>query len=60
MMFTTLVRTMTLEGEMLDHNTLSSVAEQMMGGLELTVEGKGSRVTRTGTQRLRISRGESR
>jgi hypothetical protein len=38
MMFTTLVRTMTLEAEMLDHNTLSSVAEQMRGGLEVTGE----------------------
>jgi len=38
MMFTTLVRTMTLEAEMLDHNTLSSVAEQMTGGLEVTGE----------------------
>jgi len=41
---------------MLDHNTLSAVAEQMMGGLEVTVEGKASRVTRTGAQRLRTVR----
>ena len=41
---------------MLDHNILSAVAEQMMGGLEVTVEGKASRVTRTGAQRLRTVR----
>jgi hypothetical protein len=41
---------------MLDHNALSSVAERMMGGLEVTVEGKASRVTRTGAQRLRTVR----
>jgi hypothetical protein len=41
---------------MLDHNTLSAVAEQMMGGLEVTVEGEASRVTRTGAQRLRTVR----
>jgi len=41
---------------MLDHNTLSAVAGQMMGGLEVTVEGKASRVTRTGAQRLRTVR----
>jgi hypothetical protein len=41
---------------MLDHDALSSVAEQMMAGLEVTVEGKASRVTRTGAQRLRTVR----
>jgi len=41
---------------MLDHNILSAVAEQMMGGLEVTVEGKASRVTRTGALRLRTVR----
>ncbi len=41
---------------MLDHDALSSVAEQMMRGLEITVEGKASRVTRTGAQRLRTVR----
>lgn len=41
---------------MLDHDALSSVAEQMMRGLEVTVEGKASRVTRTGAQRLRTVR----
>jgi|SRR5579864_5175899 len=41
---------------MLDHNTLSSVAEQMMGGREVSVEGKALRVTRTGRQRLRTVR----
>jgi len=41
---------------MLDHDALSTVAEQMMGGLEVTVEGRASRVTRTGAQRLRTVR----
>ena len=41
---------------MLDHEILKSVAEQMMGGLEVTVEGRASRVTRTGAQRLRTVR----
>ena len=41
---------------MLDHTTLSSVAEQMMGGLEVSVEGRSSRVTRTGARRLRTVR----
>jgi hypothetical protein len=54
-MLTTLVRT-AFEVEMLDHNTLNSVAEQMMSGREVTVEGKASRVMRTGAQRLRTVR----
>ena len=41
---------------MLDHDILSSVAEQMMGGLKVDVEGKTLRVTRTGAQRLRTVR----
>ena len=41
---------------MLDHMTLSSVAEQMMSGTEVTVEGRTSRVSRTGAQRLRTVR----
>jgi hypothetical protein len=41
---------------MLDHDALSSVAEQMMSGLEVIVEGKASGVTRTGAQRLRTVR----
>jgi hypothetical protein len=41
---------------MLDHNTLSSVAQQMMERREVAVEGKASRVTRTGAQRLRTVR----
>jgi hypothetical protein len=41
---------------MLDHNTLSSVAEQMMGGRQVTVEGKASHVSRTAAQRLRTVR----
>ena len=41
---------------MLDHETLKSVAEQMMSGLQVLVEGKSFRVSRTGTQRLRTVR----
>ena len=41
---------------MLDHTTLSLVAEQMMGGREVSVEGRSSRVSRTGAQRLRTVR----
>ena len=44
------------EGEVLDHQILSSVAEQMMGGAEVVVEGRASRVTRTGSRRLRTTR----
>jgi hypothetical protein len=47
---------MAFEVEMLDPTILSSVAEQMMSGLEVRVEGKSTRVTRTGTQRLRTVR----
>ncbi len=41
---------------MLDQATVSSVAEQMLGGREITVEGRTSRVSRTGAQRLRTVR----
>lgn len=41
---------------MLDHTELSSVAEQMMSGVQVTVEGRTSRVSRTGAQRLRTVR----
>jgi len=41
---------------MLDHTTLTSVAEQMMSGLEIVVGGKSSRVSRTGSRRLRTVR----
>jgi hypothetical protein len=41
---------------MLDHAILSSVAEQMMSGPDVVVEGRTSRVTRTGSQRLRTVR----
>ncbi len=44
------------ERKMLDHTILTSVAEQMMGGREVVVEGRTSRVTRTGAQRLRTVR----
>jgi hypothetical protein len=41
---------------MLDHEILKSVAERMMTSGEVSVEGKSSRVTRTGAQRLRTVR----
>jgi len=41
---------------MLDHEILKSVAEQMMGGPQVAVEGRTSRVSRTGAQRLRTVR----
>ena len=41
---------------MLDHTVLLSVAEQMMRGAEVVVENRASRVTRTGSQRLRTTR----
>jgi len=40
----------------LDHAELESVAEQMMRGAEVVVEGRSFRVTRTGAQRLRTTR----
>jgi hypothetical protein len=43
-------------GSMLDHETLKNVAEQMMGGRDVVVEGRSWRVTRTGAQRLRTVR----
>jgi hypothetical protein len=41
---------------MIDHAIVSSVAEQMMSGREVAVEGRTSQVTRTGSQRLRTVR----
>ena len=41
---------------MLDHTALSSVAEQMISGPEVVINGRKSRVTRTGAQRLRTVR----
>jgi len=41
---------------MLDQTILSSVAEQMMSGREVDVGGRKSRVSRTGSQRLRTVR----
>jgi hypothetical protein len=41
---------------MLDHAMLSSVAEQMISGPEVVINGRKSRVTRTGAQRLRTVR----
>lgn len=41
---------------MLDHEILKVVAEQMMSGVEVAVEGRNVRVTRTGSGRLRTVR----
>jgi hypothetical protein len=41
---------------LIDHEVLRSVAEQMMGGAEVVVDNRASRVTRTGAQRLRTTR----
>jgi len=43
-------------GYALDHTILNSVAEQMMRGGEVVVEGRSFRVTRTGSQPLRTTR----
>jgi|SRR5579859_73531 len=41
---------------MVDREILKSVAEQMMGAGEIVVEGRSSRVTRTGARRFRTVR----
>ncbi len=41
---------------MLDHMVMKSVAEQLMQGPEIVVEGRTTRVTRTGSRRLRTAR----
>lgn len=41
---------------MLDHAILTAVAEQMMSGDEVVVQGTSSRVARTGTRRFRTVR----
>jgi hypothetical protein len=41
---------------MLDHSVLRSVAEQLMTGPEVVIEGRTSRVTRTGARRFRTAR----
>jgi len=41
---------------MLDHPVLKSVAEQLMSGNEVLLDGIGSRVTRTGSRRFRTVR----
>ena len=41
---------------MLDHETSKSVAEQLMSGSEVVVEGRGLRATRTGARRFRTVR----
>jgi hypothetical protein len=43
---------------MLDHALLISMAEQMMAGTEVVLEGKASRVTRTGARKFRTVRFE--
>jgi hypothetical protein len=39
-----------------DREELLAVAEQLMSGAEVVVEGRSSRVTRTGSQRLRTAK----
>ena len=41
---------------MLDHETLKSVAEQLMSGSEVVLDGRASHVTRTGSRRFRTVR----
>jgi|SRR5436309_3156537 len=41
---------------MLEHEVLRSVAEQMMGGTSVKVDGKTFKVSRTGASRLRTVR----
>jgi len=41
---------------MLDHETLKSVAEQMMSAAEVVIDGRASRVARTGASRFRTVR----
>jgi hypothetical protein len=41
---------------MLDHPALKSVAEQLMSATEVVVEGRASRVMRTGSRRFRTAR----
>jgi hypothetical protein len=42
--------------QMLDRAVLTSVAEQLMSGAEVLVEGRASRVARTGSRRFRTVR----
>jgi len=41
---------------MLNHEALISVAQQMMSGTQVDIDGRKSRVTRTGAMRLRTTR----
>lgn len=41
---------------MLDHVTMKSAAEQLMTGTEVAVDGKSSKVARTGSRRFRTVR----
>ena len=43
-------------GNVLEYTVLEAIAEQMMRGAEVAVEGHSFRVTRTGAQRLRTVR----
>lgn len=41
---------------MLDHTLFQSVAEQLLTSQQITIEGRSSRVSRTGSLRLRTAR----
>lgn len=41
---------------MLNHEILTAVADQLLASNQVTVEGRTSRVSRTGSQRLRTAR----
>jgi hypothetical protein len=45
-----------LESAMLNHEVLTSVADQLLSKNQVTVEDRATRVTRTGAQRLRTTR----
>ena len=42
--------------EMLDHAVLAAVAEQMMSGGDVLIDGRASRISRTGSRRFRTVR----
>jgi hypothetical protein len=50
------MRTGRCEDGLIDQEVLKSVAQQMMSGAEVVVDSRASRVTRTGSQRLRTTR----
>lgn len=41
---------------MLDHATMASLAEQLMSGAQVVVDGRASSVARTGSRRFRTAR----